>query len=196
MGDALPVAYGGSTTMACECCCCQVFVFDCAIFHPCGRVDFVVIDLKGSLSMKRFMPPLLAVTAAIALLGSVADASGPVTPLGEEPESLHVQGNQAITDYVSIPDSCTLLVDRVGGKSCLEVVTDWVCPAGPLGLNPLSEDAKRRMAPSYDEAIANPVSERAYLDSHCLLVGTRPVPMATPAEAAAPVEAPVVSFTG
>ena len=65
--------------------------------------------------MKRFMPPLLAVTAAIALLGSAADAQGPVTPLSEEPISLHVQGNQAVTDHVSIPATCTLLVDRVGG---------------------------------------------------------------------------------
>ena len=196
IGGALPVAYGGSNTMTWECCCCQVILFDCASIASCARVGFVVIDLKGSRSMKRFMPPLLAVTAAIALLGSAADAQGPVTPLSEEPESLHVQGNQAITDHVSIPATCTLLVDRVGGKSCLEVVTDWICPAGPLGLNPLSEDAKQRLAPSYEESIANPVSERAYLDSHCLLVGTRPVPLATPAAADAAVEAPVVSFTG
>ena len=166
----------------------------------CKLLTVLSSDVLNSkdFSMKRFMPPLLAVTAAIALLGSAADAQGPVTPLSEEPVSLHVQGNQAITFHVSIPATCTLLVDRVGGESCLEVVTDWICPAGPLGLNPLSEDAKQRLAPSYEESIANPVSERAYLDSHCLLVGTRPVPLATPTVVPVeePAQAPVVSFTG
>jgi len=167
---------------------------------------------------KYFALPIAAL--AFLLAASTAQAVGPVTPLDEEPASLHEDGNQAVLSHASVPEECTVIVDSVGATSCLEKITDWLCPAGEYGLNPLSEDAKLRLSPSYEEAIANPVSPRAYLDTHCLLVGTRPLPVPsptaecgvgqvvaasstgelvcavpTPAAPAVPA-APVVSFTG
>jgi hypothetical protein len=123
---------------------------------------------------------LAALLGTFVFVGSGADAAGPVTPLDEEPVSLRVDGNQQITDHAHIPAVCSITVDRVGDASCIEVISDWVCPAGVFGLNPLSEDAKARMEPEYDALIANPETPRAYLDTHCLIVGTRPMPVPTP----------------
>ena len=139
--------------------------------------------------------PLLALTV-VALLGQSADAVGPVTPLDEEPIALSIDVVQQVTDHARVPTTCTVAVDRVGGKSCVETITDWVCPAGARGLNPLSEDAKGRLAPTYDQAIANPVSERAYLDTHCLLVGTRPMPVPAATAACEAGQSVIADSTG
>ena len=122
-------------------------------------------------------PALAAVIALAAslLFAGTAEAQA-VTPLDEEPLSLSVDGSQHIFDHAVTPATCSIVVDRVGVASCFELVTDWVCPSGN-GTNPLSADALGRFSPTYNGLIANPVTPRAYIDTHCLLVGTRPQPV-------------------
>ena len=122
-------------------------------------------------------PALAAVIALAAslLFAGTAEAQA-VTPLDEEPLSLSVDGSQHIFDHAVTPATCSIVVDRVGVASCFELVTDWVCPSGN-GTNPLSADALGRFSPTYNGLIANPVTPRAYINTHCLLVGTRPQPV-------------------
>jgi hypothetical protein len=123
---------------------------------------------------------LAAITASLLFTGT-AEAQA-ITPLEAEPVSLSVNGNQHIFDHASVPDVCSITVDRAGTPSCIERISDWICPSGN-GTNPLSADARARYSPTYADSIANPVTPRAYLNTHCLLISTRPLAVPAPSVA-------------
>ena len=168
---------------------------------------------------------LVALFASLLLVASPDAVAQAVTPIEAEPPSLRAVPDQHVFDHTVTPTTCTAVVDRdLNVVGCVEVISDWICPAGVDGSNPLSDDARSRFTPyNYTPETA----DRAYLDSHCILVETHPLPVpdetvdcpeggtavrssegrlvcvvvvatptATPTPTAPPVQVPVPAFTG